>query len=387
MSPCLSRGARESSPERRGARRRDSAPQRRPGSRRWAESLTWASALSVGLCALGCAGGEAVEVTLSVDPAISSESDLASSLSELTFILDSAEGLYPAGSERVSGDLRVENADSDPELEIVTNVAVQDSHLPVVRIERGGLSVTSVDLRVLGKSKETGEAVADGGALGLSFSSDARPESVPFNFRDSLRPPRVSRLFPESGREIQGCDLQVLTLVFSRPMDPASLTPESVLVGPQGTATTKVAMASSGLVADVTFTPPISGDGSRVVFDLQVTSAARAEDGTRLDQAGSEPGDQPFESLVRLDCGPPPSFPCDMSTCPWSCGVEKECLHLPQIECVEGVCTPTKCVVECGGGSVCDPVRDACLPDCRTGDALSACASGACDPATGLCGD
>lgn len=344
-------------------------------------------ALAVALSLAGCGGGEAFEVTLSVDPAISSEADLASSLSDLTFVLDSDEGLYPAGSERVSGDVRVENADADPELELVTIVPVDDAHLPVVRIERGGLSATAVDLRVVGRSKQDGAPVADGEALGLAFSSAGRSESVPFNFRDALRPPRVARVYPEDGAEIQGCTLQVLTLVFSRPMDPASLTPESVMAGIQGVTTSAVTTASSGVVADVTFAPPLEGDGTRLAFDLRITPAARAEDGTPLDQAGSEEGDQAFDAVIHLECGPPPSFPCDLASCPWSCGGAKECLHLPQIECVEGVCAPVHCAAECPEGTVCEADRNTCVQDCRSGSALSACVAGACDPATGLCAE
>ena len=42
---------------------------------------------------------------------------------------------------------------------------------------------------------------------------------------------------------------------------------------------------------------------------------------------------------------------------------------------------------ECEGGTVCDPLRSACVRDCRAGDALSACAAGSCDAETGLCAE
>ena len=343
--------------------------------------------VATALLVAGCAAGEALDVNLSVDPAISTEADLAASLSELTFILDSDEGLYPPGAERSSGAVRVENADADPELEVVTVVPVTDSHLPVVRIERGGLSVPSVDLRVFGRSKESGAPVADGQARGLAFGGDDPTENVPFNFRDSLRPPRVRSVFPEDGSSIVGCDVPTVTLVFSRPMDPATLTPDSVRVEPPGTAAVTIAVATSGLVADVQLTPVLSGDGSHVQVHLVVTDGARAADGKPLDQAGSEEGSQPFDAVIRLDCGPPPSFPCELDKCQWACGGAKECLNLPQIACASGVCVPTKCSVECASPDVCDPLGDRCVPDCRSGSSSSACASGACDPSTGLCVD
>ncbi len=340
----------------------------------------FAAALSAALLA-GC-GGEAIEVELSVDPAVSSEADLATTLRSLVWILDSPEGLYPPGAERVSGDVRVENVDADPALELVTEIAFDGDRLPLVRIERGGLGAASVDLRVLGVEDPGAPAVADGAARGLVFARDVRPASVPFNFRDSLRPPRVRSTYPENGASIAGCTIPGVTVVFTRPMDPASLA-GAVVAGPQGTESA-VHASSSGLVADITFQPMIEGDQVHVELDLTIGAAALAADGTPLDQAGSEPGDQPFSVHLRYDCQPPPLYPCEIGTCPWACG-DRECLHLKEIACIDDVCTPVACAASCGAGSVCDPLRDACVADCRAGDAVSACPAGACDPATGLC--
>lgn len=337
-----------------------------------------------GLVAWGLAGcgGESIEVELSVDPAVSTEADLARSLRSLVWILDSPEGLYPPGAEQTAGDVQIENADADVALELVSVIPVDGDRLPVVRIERGGLDASSVDLRILGVEKTDGPPLADGAARGLAFTADARPASVPFNFRDSLRPPRVRTTYPENGAPILGCSVQVLTLVFTRPMDPTSLA-SAVVVGADGVQTT-VHASASGLVADIQFEPPIAGDDIEVELDLQLGTGALAADGTPLDQAGSEPGNQPFSAHLRYECQPPPSYPCDVGTCQWACG-DRECLNSEQIACIDGVCTPIACAASCASGTVCAPLRDTCVPDCRSGDALSACASGACDPATGLC--
>ncbi len=339
-----------------------------------------AAALSAVLLA-GC-GGEAILVELSVDPAVSTEADLATTLRSLVWILDSPEGLYPPGAEATSGDVRVENVDADPALELVTEIALDGDRLPLVRIERGGLDAASVDLRVLGMELADAPAVADGAARGLAFARDARPSSVPFNFRDSLRPPRVRGTYPENGAPISGCSVPGITVVFTRPMDPASLA-GAVVAGPQGTEST-VHASGSGLVADVTFQPVIEGDQAQVELDVTIAATAVAADGTPLDQAGSEPGNQPFSVHLRYDCQPPPLYPCEVGKCPWACG-DRECLHLKEIACIDDVCTPVDCRASCGAGSVCDPLRDACVADCRAGDALSACPASACDPASGLC--
>lgn len=346
------------------------------------------SALFAGLAGLaglaGCGGGEGVDVELSVDPAISSEEELAQALGSLVWILDHEDGLYDPGEEVVSGDTQVKNADSDPALEVVTVVHMDRDDLPAVRIARGGLAVGSVDVRVLGLAQD-GAVVADGAAEGLSFGGSS-PVSVPFDFRDALRPPRVRGVFPEDGAELQGCSLQTVTLVFTRPMDPASLGAESVLVTAPGVEQVSVVVAPSGVFADVSFAPPLEGSGSELTFRLEVATSARAVDGTALDQAGSEAGSQAFSREITLKCGPPPTFPCVVGECQWACG-DHECPHSPEIACLDGVCTPVACAEDCPAGDVCDPLRGSCVRDCRSGEALSACAAGACDEATGLCAE
>ena len=116
-----------------------------------------AAALSAVLLA-GC-GGEAILVELSVDPAVSTEADLATTLRSLVWILDSPEGLYPPGAEATSGDVRVENVDADPALELVTEIALDGDRLPLVRIERADGGRQLAFLRV--EERATVEAALD----------------------------------------------------------------------------------------------------------------------------------------------------------------------------------------------------------------------------------
>lgn len=337
--------------------------------------------LMLSLALAGCRD-DGIDLTLSVDPNVSSSEELAGRLGTLIVILDSDEGLYPPGAEVSDGDLQVKNADADPALELVQTVSLSDAILPTIRIERGNLTVSTVDVRVIGLERDDATAIADGAARALSFDS-VEPVSVPFNFIDSARPPRVADVYPGDGMTIQGCDLGSISLVFSRPMDAATLGPAITIESPSVTIAS-VELNESRLVADVTFSVPISGDGAEIPIELQVSSDASADDGTPLDQIGGQAGPQPYESTLRIRCGPPPTFPCTPDSCAWSCG-SKDCPNLAQIACVDDVCIPVACSVSCDEGTVCDPLRDQCVEDCREADALTTCAVGTCSETTGLC--
>ncbi|MBK8253848.1 MAG: hypothetical protein IPK82_14435 [Polyangiaceae bacterium] len=333
--------------------------------------------------AAGCTP-DAIDLELSVDPSISTADELASQVGSLVLILDHPNGLYTSDQATSQGNTQVKNADSDPGFELVTTLSLTEPQLPSIRIERGGIDESGVDVRVLGLKKNGTQTIAQGLARGLTFARGGEPWNLPFNFLDDERPPRVRDTVPHTGMNLPGCALASLSVVFSRPMDEASLKAGSVTVGSAITTTVKVVTSASGLVADVLFSPPLEGNGTTLTFDLTISTGALGDDGTPLDQAGSVKGNQPFSTQIELPCGPPPTEPCTIDSCQWLCG-DHECLHLPTIACVEGVCTPVACSVDCTPGEVCSPLLNACVPDCRTADSISACASGECNSQTGLC--
>ncbi len=329
----------------------------------------------------GC-GSEGIDLALSVDPNVSTSEELAARLGTLIVILDSDEGLYPAGAEVTDGDLQVKNADADAALEVVQTIPLTEATLPTIRLERGGLSASAVDIRVIGLERDTSTPIADGAARAVSFDT-SEPVSVPFNFLDGARPPRVTAVYPGDGMTIQGCDLSGLSVVFSRPMDAESLEGAISIRSPT-VAGLSVVLNESRLVGDLAFNEPISGDGAALSIELEVATSALADDGTALDQIGGQPGPQPYEATLRIICGPPPTMPCTPGSCPWSCG-SKDCPKLAQVACVDDVCTPASCSVTCSGGTVCYPLADQCVPDCREADALSTCVVGSCSAVSGLC--
>lgn len=341
------------------------------------------SLLALAACAFGC-GGQGIDLQLSVDPEVSTPAELASSLAEISLVLDHEAGLYTADEERTEGPIQIRNIDADPALELISTIPVDGQKLPSIRVERGGIAQNEVDVRLFGLPPGGQDPIAEGGARALPFAEGEPPWTIPFNFRDDLRPPRVHDVLPRDGAQIPGCELSSITLVLSRAMDPASLKNGSVLVTAASALQTTVLVSGSGLAAEILLAPPLAGDGAHVRFHIEVTPSAQAADGTPLDQAGSLPDAQPFTADVELLCGPPPSFPCSDSTCPWACG-DHECLNIHEVACQEGVCVPVACNPACEGALLCDPRRNACVGDCRTGEAVTLCAVGKCQSDTGLC--
>jgi len=340
--------------------------------------------LTVALLSLSfaaCGSGDAIDFELDVDPNISTTTELAERLGTIVVVLDSDEGLYPPGSEATEGDLQIKNTDSDPALELVHTIPIADAKLPTFRLDRGGLSVNAVDIRVIGLERDTSTPIAEGAARAISFGSK-ETVSVPFNFLDQERPARVTAVYPGDGMSIQGCSVSSVSVVFSRPMDSATVENAITIHSPQ-VSTPTVTLNASELVGDITFAEPIMGEGEQIVIDLEIASDALAADGSQLDQIGGEAGAQPYRATLHIACEPPPSLPCNQD-CPWACGA-KECPSLPQIACVEGVCVPIACSEPCADETVCDPLHDACVPDCRGADSLSTCTVGTCSETTGLC--
>jgi hypothetical protein len=329
---------------------------------------------------LACQPGAAFDLELVPDPNVATEAQLLEQVGTIVFVLDSPGGLYAPGKEGIDGSIQIKDADADPgDLELVVTLPVDGPTLPTVRIERGGLPDVPIDVRVIGLSiAGNGPPVADGVLRGLRFGSEPERVSLPFDLRDEVLPPRVDDVIPADGSSVPGCSVPSILLVFSRPVDEATLTaPGAVRVEPGGMPVT-VTLDEAGLVATIVPTA-LEGDGPSLTYRVTVGSSVIDREGHPLDQVAGEAGPQPYEADFHQTCSPPPmnpDTPCGAASCPAS----------GRLACIAEQCVPVACTAECGAGAVCDPLRDQCVDDCRMGGAASICLEGSlCGAESGLC--
>lgn len=320
---------------------------------------------AAGLTGPGCADevGPAFDIELVQDLNIDTEEQVLSLIDGLILVADSPEGLYssPAGVE--GGEVEVLDVDGDGAFELVATVPLGGERLPWIRLEQGGLPDLPLTLRVFGVRGDAGldEPLAEGAVSGVRFGEGVLPLAIPFNIRPELLPPRVTDVIPGTGDYAYDCTFGDVVVLFSRPMDEASLQADGAIRVEPGGAPLSIRTDGSGLVAHLTV-PPIEGTG-RVSYGLSVSSEATSVNGQGLDQVPSEPGQQPFDETFSLLCteGPAlPEHPCGLvpggSDCPWP-----TLLH-----CVEGCCVPSTCEgLECPESFVCDPETSLCEVGCE----------------------
>lgn len=341
-------------------------------------------AIALSLCAMGCAAPEGVDLRLVADPNVNLESQVLAEVDSIVLVVDSPDGLYPPGEERASDGVQIENADSDPALEVVATVGVPEDHLPVIRLHRGSLPDASLELRLLGLPAEVGGTpTAIGRVQGARLSSPIEELDVPFNLLPELLPPRVTEVLPGDGESAPGCEVPVIVLMFSTPMDEASLA-EGVSVTPG--EVTRVALDPSGRTAQIELTGT-AAEPPMLTYRIALAESVTDRRGRPLDQIPSEPGDQAFAFEAALTCGPGmaiPDIPCETATPP-QVGM---CPFPMRFTCVDQTCLPTSCVgARCDEASVCDPATGRCEPDCRLWGEASICpeARPTCDAETGAC--
>lgn len=322
---------------------------------------------------VGCAATEpGADLELVPDPNVNTPAQVLDAVDSVILIVDSLEGLYPPGAERSAGDVQIENADTDPELELVIDAAVPNDHLPRIRILQGSLpDGASLDVRVLGVPSELFAApVAAGHVAGVRLEPAIPEVAIPFNLYPARLPPRVAEVHPLDGSMIEGCTLDRIFVMFSRAIDPATLA-GAVHLEPAGEVT-QVRMGPSNLSAELV-TAGLSGDGSSLRYRLRVTTELRGEDGVALDQIPAEPGAQSFVSEIALRCGPLRSAPTGQ------CGelagpLPEGCPYPPRLRCADERCVPAACEgAACVEGFVCAPASARCEPDCRLWGEASAC--------------
>ncbi|MGE0792035.1 MAG: Ig-like domain-containing protein [Sandaracinaceae bacterium] len=332
-----------------------------------------------------CAGEPGVDIRLVADPNISPEAQVLAAVDSIQLQIDSPDGpLYPPGAEATLGDVQIRDTDGQPGLEVVASIHVPSDHLPLVRIEQGGMPEVLLSLRFTGNAAEAGvNRVASGAVQGIRLGSPIEELTVPFNLVPERLPPRVSEVLPGPEATVPGCRLGSVFLMFSKPIDATSLETGAHIT--PGTLR-EVRLDGSGRAVELVLDDAV-GDGTTLRYRLSLDPSVVDADGHAIDQVPSEPGDQPFAIDLELPCVPPPmtpEMPCEevpppaIGTCPFPA----------RLACVDMRCVPRLCDgAACDDNEVCDPSTGYCEPDCRPWGADAACTDAApsCEADTGLC--
>ncbi len=318
--------------------------------------------LSCAVLLVACEDPEGVDLRLVPDPNLNSEAQVLEALDRIVLVVDSPDGLYPPGSERATDGVQIEDADADPsDLELVATIPVPSDRLPLVRLTRGTLPDVALELRFLGVPAEPGApASVVGRVQGVQLGRPIEELAIPFNLRPELLPPRVTEVLPGDGAAISGCEVPRLYVMFSRPLDPATII-GAITIAP-GTLD-EVRLDPSGLTAELRVSG-LSGAGDAPLrWSLSIAASVTDLDGRPLDQVASEPGPQPYDGSFEVTCGPSMENPDD--ECGGMSGGPMRC-PFGRLACVDGYCVPAACdFAGCGGGTVCDPATGRCTLDCR----------------------
>ena len=331
---------------------------------------------------VGCASPEGVDLRLVPDPNLNSEAQVLAALDSIVLVVDSPDGLYPPGSERMVDGVQIEDADADPsDLELVATIPVTGGRLPIIRLERGTLPDASLELRFLGVPAEAGAPVSVVGRVqGVHLASPIEELAIPFNLRPELLPPRVTEILPSDGSGLAGCEVSKIYVMFSRPVDPATLV-GAITVEP-GTVE-DVRLDPSGLTAEIRVAGLGGADSLR--YSVAIETTVTDVEGRALDQIPSELGPQPYRSAFALTCGPATDIP--VIECTVGAPVSAVCEFPGRLACVDGFCVPRACdFASCGDTTLCDPASGRCELDCRAWGEAEICPSErpSCD-ASGLC--
>jgi len=336
-------------------------------------------ALLVGACA---AEPGAADLELVQDPNLNTAAQVAEAVDSILMIVDSPDGLYGPEREGVYGDIRITNADSDPALELVAAISVSD-HLPLIRLEQGGLPAKPLDIRLRGRDASGTITVATGGVRGVSIGDAMSTVLVPFNLLVDYLPPFVTKVTPGDGSSINGCDMPLIVVEFSKPV---SLETADIRFDPPATVRS-IAIDTERRVIQIAV-DGIVGDGMSLSYTMTISGVTDV-DGRPLDQIPLDPGPNDFMGSFVLTCGPGTSFPIVL--CGESMGGPVGFWCPRGLECVDGTCVPTAGTcgeAPCTTGFVCDPADGMCAIDCRIYGFGEACPPDrpVCNDTSGTCG-
>jgi len=359
--------------------------------------------LPVLLCA--CADPTALDLSLVPDPNVQSENALVSRLSRLRLVVDSPEGLYPAGPSRREGEVEIVDLDGDGLRELSATVSLKAlGRLPRVRLEQGGMPdhLDGLELRIdgIGPDDSDGQPSAEvelaaGGVQGIAFTSGAIDSvKIPFNLRAKFRPPRITQVFPEDGATLNPLGVGSVAVIFSKPMSPGSLKPSVLQVlRVDGASETPLPLKEIVIGELYPGSPTRAelrllqapGEG---IYRVRVGQGALDTSGRALDQVPMQAGNQPFVSSFTLS-GPSSTAACSPSCeAVWCGNGGTACPEGSSCDQASGTCVPSSCPSACADGvSVCDPALLACVDDCRLLGSYGGCADPKqrCDAETGLC--
>ncbi|MCS6798723.1 MAG: hypothetical protein NZ898_09350, partial [Myxococcota bacterium] len=187
------------------------------------------------------------------DRELNGPTEVVQHVRSLVVLLDAPEGLYPPGGERRVDGLHLENVDDDPALELVASLPVRGRHLPLVRIEQGGLRRdVRLDVRLVGVG-DGGHSVAGGRRDAVAL--DGSLVDVPFDLAPALRPPRVVDLVPDDGDVLEACTLERMVVVFSKPVTATSALRSGVVTFEPGGPARPRMLDASGRFLEVE--PPV----------------------------------------------------------------------------------------------------------------------------------
>ncbi|MCK5800542.1 MAG: Ig-like domain-containing protein [Deltaproteobacteria bacterium] len=347
----------------------------------------------------GCGDETAVDLHFQVNADIVDEASLAKKLGHLEIVIDAPQGLYPKGEERLDDpNLVIRDVDLDGWPEVVATVDLDATlgHLPVVRIDRGTLDVSVIEVRVSGVAadKSPSEKIASGGLRQARFlSGEIHEVTLPFNLRPAYRPPYVAAVYPSDGATDVSAKAGSVLLVFSKPMALDSLKAANVIqllqvVGdvetpvPASRIALREQYAGGPTMAEYHLADPLK---DATLYRVRVTLGAHDVSGRVLDQRGQEPGSQPFASQFTTE-GPvgtqvTPALAMERwcekggGSCPNGLGCDEK----------TGACMPAVCPATCPPATVCDPTKKACVSDCRVYGGYGGCPDGVTCGADGLC--
>lgn len=265
-----------------------------------AAHLRTLSVASLAILLTSCADevGTHLDLTLVPDPGLQRVDQVLAEVARLELVVDAEGGLYAPGEEFDDGTLAVRDADSDPsDLELVVRLPLPAARLPRVRLLRGGLPDVPIDLRLVGYDSD-GAPTADGSVRGLLLAPSTDDVEIPFNLRADHLPPRVSDVIATPSG---GCFPPRVTLVFSRPVDPASVLAAGAIEFSPGGAPTSLSIDIGGRIASIT--PPLAvSSGGVIAFDLRVGTTVVDALGEPLDQFPAVNGLQEYAGRYDATC-------------------------------------------------------------------------------------
>ncbi|MEO0814526.1 MAG: hypothetical protein AAFY60_16825, partial [Myxococcota bacterium] len=302
---------------------------------------------------VGCSAQDAaLDLELVQDLNLNTTEQLAASIDTIRLIVDSDEGLYDADEAQVGDGFRIENVDTDAAYELVIEASVPVNELPRVRLERGGLPIGPLDIRLEGVGGG-GDVFATGGISSVSFVDNTTSTlPVQFNLRSRFLPPRVLEAFPTAGEVT--CRSGLALLLLSKSLDASTVVEGENLIVERldQPMSLPLTMDIDGPVIRVAF-----GDvpEERAHYRIWLGGDVRDLEGVALDQDPRENGEQVFSTEFFVE----PTGSC--TDYPWRwCHEDAAVLECPdfrsgRLRCDAGICVPGSCLESsCANGYVCE---------------------------------